>query len=41
MYSEAAGCLCEILSLEEKVATTTDAWTALTTELYVTVAVTD
>ena len=32
MYSEAAASLCEILSLAEKVAITTDAWTALTTE---------
>ena len=34
MYSEAAASLREILSLTEKVAITTDAWTALTTEAY-------
>ena len=37
MYSEAAASLREILSLVEKVAITTIAWTVLTTELYVTV----
>ena len=36
LYSEAAASLREILSLAEKVALTTDAWTALTTESYVT-----
>ena len=37
MYSEAAASLREILSLAEKVAITTDAWTALITESCVTV----
>ena len=37
MYSEAAAALCEILTLEEKVAITTYAWTALNMEAYVTV----
>ena len=32
MYSKAAGLLREILSLGEKVAITTDAWSVLTTE---------
>ena len=40
MYSEAAGSLREIPSLVEKVAITNDAWTALTTESYVTVTFT-
>ena len=34
MYSEATASLREILSLTEKVAITTGAWTALTTEAY-------
>jgi hypothetical protein len=39
MYREAAASLREILSSADKVAITTDAWTALTTESYVTVTV--
>ena len=39
MYSKAAGSLREILSLAEKVAITTDAWTALIMQSYVTMAV--
>ena len=39
LYSEAAASLREILSLAEKVAIKTDAWTALTTESYLTVTV--
>ena len=39
MYREAAASLRAILSSADKVAITTDAWTALTTESYVTVTV--